>query len=239
MVQTQTPTRFYTNGVEKDNEVSPGSFEEGVDVHGVDLDVEIGVEDGDISINSFVSAEVAFGSVRTDMENVTGSERCDYLKFAKTRSWTIFHIDKILNNVEEDQRYKLVMSSFGKIDGHMDKVLKAFFDYLKKLIRNGRRSLNAKIEGAQAIRKILGDSLDEVETQLWLADMLGLKERDELIHFLQYETAHPENPGKGRPRLSLDTRKEVYNYWKANSEVSVHRSNDRHILKLAKKNIPS
>ena len=71
-VQTQTPTRFYTNGVEKDNEVSPGSFEEGVDVHGVDLDVEIGVEDGDISINSFVSSEVAFGSVRTDMENVTG-----------------------------------------------------------------------------------------------------------------------------------------------------------------------
>ena len=81
--------------------------------------------------------------------------------------------------------------------------------------------------------------MDEVETQLWLADILGLKERDELIHFLQYETAHPENPGKGHPMLSLDTRKEVYNYWKANSEVSVHGSNDRHILKLAKKNIPS
>ena len=43
-------------------------------------------------------------------------------------------------------------------------------------------------------------------------------------------------PG-GRRFLSAEERQGVYDFWKLNSEVSVHRSSDRHIVKINLENV--
>ena len=42
----------------------------------------------------------------------------------------------------------------------------SIFEYLRKLIRNARRSINSKIEGAKMIRTLLGSSIYEIDTQI-------------------------------------------------------------------------
>ena len=42
----------------------------------------------------------------------------------------------------------------------------SIFEYLRKFIRNARRSINSKIEGAKMIRTLLGSSIDEIDTHM-------------------------------------------------------------------------
>ena len=67
-------------------------------------------------------------------------------------------------------------------------------------------------------------------TQIWLAERLGLVDVNKLTgFFLQYEYASLDNPKPGKTKLAIHIREQIYNYWEVNSEMSIHRSNNRHI----------
>ena len=111
-------------------------------------------------------------------------------------------------------------------------------NYFQKLVKDARRGFRSKVEGAQLMYSIFGDTLDEVDFQMWLVDALKLKDRNELIMFLSYsaEESSAITP-RGRKLLSISERESAYNFWKINSEISIHRSNGRHFIKISKENI--
>ena len=43
--------------------------------------------------------------------------------------------------------------------------------------------MNSKIEGAKTIRTLLDSSIDEIDTQIWLAERLGLVDVNKLTGF--------------------------------------------------------
>ena len=53
-------------------------------------------------------------------------------------------------------------------------------DLKMNTFRNASRSINSKIEGAKIIRTLLGSSIDEIDTQIWLAERLGLVDVNKL-----------------------------------------------------------
>ena len=87
-----------------------------------------------------------------------------------------FDIDSILTTVEEGERSNIIVISC-KIR-FKNEHFSSIFEYL--LIRNASRSMNSKIEGAKMIRTLLGSSVDEIDTQIWLAEWLGLVDVNEL-----------------------------------------------------------
>ena len=52
--------------------------------------------------------------------------------------------------------------------------------------------------------------------------------------FLQYEYASLDNPKPGKTKLAIHIWEQIYNYWEVNSEMSIHRSNNRHTNKNVK-----
>ena len=68
--------------------------------------------------------------------------------------------------------------------------------------------------------------------------MLRLKGRDELLTFMEYSeedktTFIPQD----QKFISIHERKSAYNFWKVNSEISIHRSNGRHLANISKENL--
>ena len=100
--------------------------------------------------------------------------RSSQFRQSKRRLRASFDIDSIL------------LSSAARFDLKMN--TSSIFDYLRKLIRNASRSMNSKIEGAKMIRTLLDSSIDEIDTQIWLAERLSRIDVNELTgFFLQYE----------------------------------------------------
>ena len=116
----------------------------------------------------------------------------------------------------------------------MKKLLNCTINYLKKLVKEAKRSMSAKKEASQILRNIFGNNLDETDYQLWLVKELGLHDVNELITLL--DTSF-EDERRGGKLLALTERQNIYNFWLLNSVVSVHRSNDRHIMKIPKSNL--
>ena len=78
----------------------------------------------------------------------------------------------------------------------------------------------------------------EVDFQMWLVDALKLKDRNELIIFLSYSAKESSAiTPRGRKLLSISEHESAYNFWEVNSEISIHRSNGRHFIKISKENI--
>ena len=92
------------------------------------------------------------------------------------------------------------------------------------LIKDARRSFRSKIEGAQLLYKIFGKKLEEIEFQLWLVSALKLNDINELVQFLSYseEQSSAITPTRGCKLLTLSECESAYNFWKINSEISVH-----------------
>ena len=110
-------------------------------------------------------------------------------------------------------------------------------NFFKTLIKDGRRSFKSKVEGAELILKIFGDKIDDTDFRLWLADALNVDLND-LISFIKYAEDDPSTfTPRGRTFLSVDVRQSAYNFWKVNSEISVHRSNGRHLVNISKENL--
>ena len=51
--------------------------------------------------------------------------------------------------------------------------------------------------------------------------------------------AEDEIEQRGRNKLPINVRQDVYNFWKANSNVSAHRSNDQHLVTISADNFES
>ena len=115
-------------------------------------------------------------------------------------------------------------------------------NYFCQLVRNARRSFVSKVEGAKIQEKIFGDIFCDIvkvpkfkkkslvidcvtDFQQWLVERLWLKDRDELVSFLQYSSNDSSERPRRRPLQSRDERKRGYNFSKLNSEMSIHRSN--------------
>ena len=75
-----------------------------------------------------------------------------------------FDIDSILTTVEEGERSNIIVISC-KIRFKYEH-FSSIFEYLRKLIRNARRSMNSKIEGAKMIRTLLGSSIYEIHSDM-------------------------------------------------------------------------
>ena len=75
-----------------------------------------------------------------------------------------------------------------------------------------------------------------VNYQVWFCDRLGISV-DELKSFLEYSDDTIVEPGRGRKMLPLQERQNIYDFWSLNSELSVKRSNERHIVKIAKSKV--
>ena len=72
-----------------------------------------------------------------------------------------------------------------------------------------------------------------------MVEKLWLKDREELFLFLQFASNDYIFTPRGRSFLSVEERQRVYDFWKLNSEVTVHRSNDCHIVKINLENVLS
>ena len=64
-----------------------------------------------------------------------------------------------------------------------------------------------------------------------------MKDREELLLFLEFASNDDIFKPRGPRFLSVDERQRMYDFWKLNSEVSVHRSNDRHTVKINLENV--
>ena len=142
----------------------------------------------------------------------------------------------MLKTVEKKKEKEKILSR--TIEDQQDFFTKATLNYFQKLIKDARHGFRSKVEGTQLMYSILGDNLDEVDFQMWLVDALKLKDRNELIMFLSYsaEESSAITP-RGGKLLSISERESAYNFWKINSEISIHRSNGRHFIKISKENI--
>ena len=142
----------------------------------------------------------------------------------------------MLEAVEEKEREKILSQT---MKNHQEAFTKAVRHYFSKLInKDARRSFCSKIEGAQLLLKIFGAKLGETDFQIWLAEVLRLKDKDELLTFIEYsEEEKTTFTPRGRKFLRICERKSAYNFWKVNSEISVHRSNGQHLANVFKENL--
>ena len=122
----------------------------------------------------------------------------------------------MLESVEEKKRLKIIERAREENLLQMNKFYEATLNYFR---------------GAKLLKKIFGDQIECVEFQVWLADNLRFKSR-ELVSFLNYASSDLNHLKRGREKLPIAVRQEVYNFLIANSVVSVYRSNNRHIIKI-------
>ena len=78
----------------------------------------------------------------------------------------------MLHVVEEKEKEKILNRAVGR----EEYFTKATMNYFSKLIKDARCTFRSKIEGAKLLSTILGDKLNEIEHQVWLVDVLRLKE---------------------------------------------------------------
>ena len=138
-----------------------------------------------------------------------------------------FDIDSILETVAQQEKEKIINKAVGD---QQNSFTKATLNYFQMLIKDARCSFCSKIEGAQLLYKIFGKKLEEIEFQLWLVSALKLNDINELVQFLSYskEQSSAITSTQGHKLLTLSERESAYNFWKINSEISVHQSNGRH-----------
>ena len=104
-------------------------------------------------------------------------------RLAKSCQRRVFDINSMLEVVEEKEREKILSRTMGN---HQEAFTKEAIHYFSKLIKDVRRSFCSKVEVAQLLLKIFGAKLDETDFQIWLAEVLRLKDQDELLTFMEY-----------------------------------------------------
>ena len=126
-------------------------------------------------------------------------------RLAKSCQRRVFDINSMLEAVEEKEREKILGRTMGN---HQEVFTKSAIHYFSKLIKDARWSFCSKVEVAQLLLKIFGAKLDETDFQIWLAEVLRLKDRDELLTFMEYsEEDKTAFTPRGRKFLSICERK--------------------------------
>ena len=111
-------------------------------------------------------------------------------RLAKSCQRRVFDINSMLEAVKEKEREKILSRTMGN---HEEAFTKAVIHNFSKLIKDARRIFCSKVEGAQLLLKIFGAKLDETDFQIWLAEVLRLKDRDELLTFMEYSEEDKTN----------------------------------------------
>ena len=88
----------------------------------------------------------------------------------------------MLEAVKEKEREKILSRTLGN---HQEAFPKAVIHYFSKLIKDARCSFCSKVDGALLLLKIFAAKLDETDFQIWLAEVLRLKDWDELLTFME------------------------------------------------------
>ena len=167
-------------------------------------------------------------------ESIMPPRRCQN-RLAKSHQKMLLNINSMLQVVEEKEKEKILNLAMGR---EQEYFTKATINYFSKLIKDARCTFCSKTEGAKLLLTILGDKLNETEYQVWLVDVLRLKDRNELLSFMKYmeEDKITFTPW-GCKLLDSNEHESTYNFWKVNSETSVHRSNGQHMINISKENI--
>ena len=104
--------------------------------------------------------------------------------------------------------------------------------YLRKHLRLSRGRINKQIELSNFIHNLFEDSLKNIAFCHWLCKEIRLS-FDEFSELLSHRDKKRENEDKRYKKLSLDLVKNVHEFWKQHSVISVHRSNDRNKVNIA------
>ena len=196
------------------------------------------VPDLDIQIETESIVNDSFFDIVSD-ENKIPTPRRRQNRLAKMRERKVFDLSKILEKLEAKEKEKILNKSLESSSSHMHEFTEATLKYLCQLIKNARRSFASKVEGAKILERIFGERLHDIDFQLWLVEKFWLKDREELLLFLEFAFNDDIFKPHGRRFLSVEERQRVYDFWKLNSEVTVHRSNDCHIVKINLENVRS
>ena len=144
-------------------------------------------------------------------------------KWYKER-FLIFDINSLLDRFQEQEKQRITQRVAKDNSTHMNTLYESFTKYYKDLVRNVPRSHLSKVESAKALETVLGDELHDIDFQEWLARKIGLSNSEQLVYLLKY--AEDEAEQRGRNKLPINVRQDVYDFWKANSNLSVYCSND-------------
>ena len=161
----------------------------------------------------------------------TSSPRLKQYRNSKEVNRKSLIVDGILAKVEQEQRERILKRSMGE---QMTKFADATMNFFCDLIREGRKSQSGMARANYYLLLVFKDEIWNEHYQQWLVKALKLRDHNELLSFLLYEKS---DETRGRKMLPLDLRQEIYDFWKANSELSIYRSNGRHIAKIDKSNI--
>ena len=152
---------------------------------------------------------------------------------AKTCRHRLSDIIDMLSGVKEQSTKENILKKVCQSQREMDIFLKTNITYLKSLIKISVRSSSGMENVKKKLRDIYGDYLDD---NVWLCKLLNLNLKS--TNALSAILAHEESVNRpGRKMTTIEERQNVYNFWKKNSGVSVHRSNNRHMVKVAVGNI--
>ena len=133
-------------------------------------------------------------------------------------------LDKLLLADDDNEKYNQVYIS-------------SVANYFRRMIKSKRYvGTNQQRVAVEILKSMFGSHLAEASFCKWLAMKLEVEEM-EFTSFLQISDKEVVVDRGGRSFLSKELRLDVYEYWIANSEVSVQRSNNRHLIKVSMYNV--
>ena len=166
---------------------------------------------------------------QTDYDHTILTHPCKQQnRLAKRRKRSSLKINLMLGKVEIKENDII----FKKSSSHQSYNFSQFMiNYFKILIKNARCSDRSKVTLSKHLKTMFKDCINDEEFQVWLVEAIELTTilSDTLPEY-QVSTARQE-------KLTKEVRQIVYDIWKVNSVVSVHRSNNRRLVKIAKENI--
>ena len=149
----------------------------------------------------------------------------------------IFDINSLLNRNQEQEKQRITQRVTKDISTHMNTLYESFIKHCKDLVGNAWRSHLSKVESAKALETVLGHELHDIDFQEWLARKIGLSNSEQLVYLLKY--AEDKTEQRRRNKLPINVRQDVYDIWKANSNVSIHCSNDWYLVTISADNFES
>ena len=197
----------------------------------IDVDLESRIEVVHEDANVFDRGhDTEFDSVTPGRSNsalmVTPPHTNQY-RHSKRRRRTLHKITEVLLSNATDNDSSDILKNFN----YMNYFSKQTMIYFKNIARNARVGHTKKVEAATLLHKMFEDKLYEHDFQIWLMNQFCMDNLEKLNLFLAYKDNTQQH--KINFKINQDIRQQTYNYWINNSELSVARSNNRHIVNIA------
>ena len=144
------------------------------------------VPDFDIQIETESIVNDSFFDIANVENKIPTPPRHQQNRLAKTRERKVFDLNKILEKVEAKEKEKILNKSLESSFSHMHEFTEATLKYFHQLIKNPRSGFASKVEGAKIFERIFGERLHDIDLQLWLVEKFWLKDREELLLFLEF-----------------------------------------------------